>query len=287
MEERSAVSIARRVLDPLAELVKIDPKAIGVGQYQHDIAPKVLDENLAFVVENAVNQVGVDLNSASEKLLEFISGLNKSTAKNIVQYRLKNKRFTNRKQLLDVARLGEKSYEQAVGFLRIYDGNNILDSTKIHPESYSIVNSIVRDNNIDINNLGNEKNNAILNSLNTNELASKYKVGVETLSDILNELKSPTKDIRDKFESVKLRSDVLSMDDLKIGQKFNGTVRNVVDFGAFVDIGLDNDGLVHISKISTKFIKHPSEVLKVGDQVETVLINFDKNTNRISLSMID
>ena len=144
VEERSAVSIARRVLDPLAELVKIDPKAIGVGQYQHDIAPKVLDENLAFVVENAVNQVGVDLNSASEKLLEFISGLNKSTAKNIVQYRLKNKRFTNRKQLLDVARLGEKSYEQAVGFLRIYDGNNILDSTKIHPESYSIVNSIVR-----------------------------------------------------------------------------------------------------------------------------------------------
>lgn len=287
VEERSAISIARRVLDPLAELVKIDPKAIGVGQYQHDITPKVLDDNLAFVVEHAVNQVGVDLNSASEKLLEFISGLNKSTAKNIVKYRSANKRFTNRKQLLEVARLGAKSYEQAVGFLRIYDGDNILDTTKIHPESYPITRQLIADYQLDFNNLESQENAAILNSLDIDKLSEKYQVGSETLLDIINELKTPAIDIRDQQASVKLHSDVLKIEDLKVGVRLNGTVRNVVDFGAFVDIGLDNDGLVHISKISKQFVKHPSEILKVGQQVEVVVIDFDANTKRISLSMID
>ncbi len=287
VEERSAISIARRVLDPLAELVKVEPKSIGVGQYQHDVPEKTLDNQLMFVVENAVNRVGADLNSGSAKLFEYISGLNKTVAQNIVNYRNEIEKFTDRKQLLKVPRLGKKSYEQAIGFLRIFDGDNILDSTGIHPESYKITNTLVKDLKIDLNSLGSKENNEKLNKLDIADLSLKYAVGEETLRDIVEALKAPKKDFRSDMSSPQLRSDVLNVKDLKEGLKLNGTVRNVVDFGAFVDVGLDNDGLVHISKISKSFVKHPSDILKVGDQVEVVVISFEEKTGKVQLSMID
>ncbi len=287
VEERSAISIARRVLDPLAELVKVEPKAIGVGQYQHDVSQKVLDNELEFVVQNAVNQVGVDINSASAKLLEYISGLSKTVAANIVKYREENSRFNDRKDLLNIPRLGKKSYEQAIGFIRIFDGDNILDSTGIHPESYAVTKKILKDYKVDINSLGSKENNKVLDELNLDDLVVKYEVGIETLSDIIKALKAPSHDIRDDLSSVELRSDVLDIKDLTIGMKLNGTVRNVVDFGAFVDVGLDNDGLVHISKISKSFVKHPSDKLKVGDQVLATVINFDVEKGKVQLSLID
>lgn len=286
VEERSAVSIARRIQDPLAELVKVDPKSIGVGQYQHDIAEKVLDDQLTFVVENAVNQVGVDINSASFKLLEYISGLNKTVANNIVEYRNKNNGFTNRNQLKEVARFGPKSFEQAIGFIRVFDGDNILDSTKIHPESYKVANRIIKDFKLDLKSLGNNENNNKLKALDIALLSVKYDVGIETLTDIIEALKEPLRDIRADLASPTLRSDVLSIKDLKIGLNLSGTVRNVVDFGVFVDIGLDNDGLVHISQISNSFIKHPSDVLKVGDQVKVSVLDFDEEKGRVQLTMI-
>lgn len=287
VEERSAISIARRVLDPLSELVKVEPRSIGVGQYQHDLPEKILDNELSFVVQNAVNQVGVDLNSASAKILEYISGLNKTVAQNIITYRDEIKRFTNRNQLKKVPRLGQKAFEQSVGFLRIFEGDSILDATGIHPESYKIVKAIIKDYKLDINSLGSDANNEILNSLDLSELVSKYEIGQATMEDILKALKSPLFDIRENMDSPQLRSDVLSVDDLVIGMKMNGTVRNVVDFGVFVDIGLDNDGLVHISKLSKSYVKHPSDVLKVNDQVEVTILDFDVKTKKVQLSMID
>lgn len=287
VEQRSAISIARRVLDPLAELVKVDPKSIGVGQYQHDVSEKVLDKELEFVVQNAVNKVGVDINSASAKLLEYISGLSKTVAQNIVTYREENSRFNNRNDLKDVPRLGKKSYEQAIGFIRVFDGDNILDSTGIHPESYAVTKKILKDYKIDVKTLGSDKNNTIITSLNVEDLVVKYDIGFETLQDILNALQSPRHDIRDDLAPVELRSDVLDIKDLSVGMSLNGTVRNVVDFGAFVDVGLDNDGLVHISKISKSFIKHPNEVLKVGDQVLVSVLDFDIEKGKVQLSLID
>lgn len=287
VEQRSAISIARRVLDPLSELVKVEPKSIGVGQYQHDIPVKTLDNELNFVVQNAVNQVGVDLNSASAKILEYISGLNKTVAQNIITYRDEVSKFTNRSQLKKVPRLGAKAFEQAVGFLRIFDGDNILDATGIHPESYKVAKSIIKDYKLDLNTLGSTDNNKILDSLNINELSNTYDLGVETLNDIVKALKAPLFDIRENMESPQLRSDVLNVDDLVIGMKLNGTVRNVVDFGVFVDVGLDNDGLVHISKLSKSYVKHPSDVMKVNDQVSVTVIDFDIKTKKVQLSMID
>ncbi|NLC54655.1 MAG: RNA-binding transcriptional accessory protein [Erysipelothrix sp.] len=286
VEERSAVSIARRIQDPLAELVKVDPKSIGVGQYQHDIAEKVLDDQLTFVVENAVNQVGVDINSASFKLLEYISGLNKTVANNIIEYRNENNGFKNRNELKKVARFGPKSFEQAIGFIRVFDGDNILDSTKIHPESYKVANQVIKDFKLDLKSLGSNENNNKLKSLDIEDLGLKYAVGIETLTDIIEALKEPLRDIRADLSSPSLRSDVLSIKDLKIGLPLSGTVRNVVDFGVFVDIGLDNDGLVHISQISNSFIKHPSDILKIGDQVKVTVLDFDVEKGRVQLTMI-
>lgn len=286
VEERSAVSIARRIQDPLAELVKVDPKSIGVGQYQHDISEKILNEQLTFVVENAVNQVGVDINSASFKLLEYIAGLNKTVANNIIEYRNKHKAFTNRKQLKKVSRLGPKSYEQAIGFIRIFDGDNILDSTGIHPESYEVANKIIKDFTLDVKSLGSDQNNHKLKDANLDLLSNKYEVGIQTLSDIIEALKAPLRDIRSDFSSPSLRSDVMSITDLKIGHSLDGVVRNVVDFGVFVDIGLESDGLVHISQISNDFIKHPGDVLKVGDKIKVSVLSIDKDKQRVQLSMI-
>ncbi len=285
VEERSAVSIARRIQDPLAELVKVDPKSVGVGQYQHDISEKVLDDQLTFVVENAVNQVGVDINSASFKLLEYISGLNKTVASNIIKYRDENNGFTNRNELKKVPRLGPKSFEQAIGFIRIFNGTNILDSTKIHPESYKVANQVIKDFKLDVDNLGSNDNNNKLDAVDVEILSQDYNVGYETLKDIIEALQEPLRDIRSDVSSPTLRSDVLSIKDLKLGLSLDGTVRNVVDFGAFVDIGLDNDGLVHISEISNKFIKHPSEVLKVGQQVKVSVLDFDIDKGRVQLTM--
>lgn len=287
VEQRSAISIARRVIDPLAELVKVEPRSIGVGQYQHDVPEKTLDNELMFVVENAVNRVGVDLNSASAKLLEYISGLNKTVAQNVVKWREENGKFTDRKDLLEIPRLGKKSYEQAVGFLRVFDGKNILDSTGIHPESYAVTKKIVKDLKIDLETLGNDKNNKILNAVDISALSEQYDIGEETLNDIISALKSPKKDFRSDMSSPELRSDVLDVKDLSIGLKLNGTVRNVVDFGAFVDVGLDNDGLVHISKLKKSYVKHPSDVVKVGDQVVVSVLDFDEKTGKVQLSMID
>ncbi len=285
VEERSAVSIARRIQDPLAELVKVDPKSVGVGQYQHDISEKVLDDQLTFVVENAVNQVGVDINSASFKLLEYISGLNKTVASNIIKYRDENNGFTNRNELKKVPRLGPKSFEQAIGFIRVFNGSNILDSTKIHPESYKVANQVISEFKLDVNNLGSNENNNKLDAVDVESLSEKYDVGFETLQDIIEALSEPLRDIRSDVSSPTLRSDVLTIKDLKQGLTLDGTVRNVVDFGAFVDIGLDNDGLVHISEISNKFIKHPSEVLKVGQQVKVSVLDFDIDKGRVQLTM--
>lgn len=258
VEERSAVSIARRLQDPLAELVKIDPKAVGVGQYQHDVSQKRLAEQLDFVVETAVNQVGVDVNTASPQLLQHISGLNKTTAQNIVIYREENGEFTARTQLKKVPRLGPKAYEQAIGFLRVPGGKNILDNTGIHPESYSIAKEILTSVQLSEKELGTEEAVEKLTRLSVEKLAESLSVGEETLADILAGLTQPGRDMRDEMPAPLLRTDVLSMEDLKPGMELTGTVRNVIDFGAFVDIGVKQDGLVHISKLSKKFVKHPT-----------------------------
>lgn len=261
VEERSAVSIARRLQDPLAELVKIDPKAVGVGQYQHDVSQKRLAEQLDFVVETAVNQVGVDVNTASPQLLQHISGLNKTTAQNIVIYREENGEFTARTQLKKVPRLGPKAYEQAIGFLRVPGGKNILDNTGIHPESYSIAKEILTSVQLSEKELGTEEAVEKLTRLSVEKLAESLSVGEETLADILAGLTQPGRDMRDEMPAPLLRTDVLSMEDLKPGMELTGTVRNVIDFGAFVDIGVKQDGLVHISKLSKKFVKHPTDVV--------------------------
>ncbi|HFX3844258.1 TPA: Tex family protein [Enterococcus faecium] len=286
VEERSAVSIARRLQDPLAELVKIDPKAVGVGQYQHDVSQKRLAEQLDFVVETAVNQVGVDVNTASPQLLQHISGLNKTTAQNIVIYREENGEFTARTQLKKVPRLGPKAYEQAIGFLRVPGGKNILDNTGIHPESYSIAKEILTSVQLSEKELGTEEAVEKLTRLSVEKLAESLSVGEETLADILAGLTQPGRDMRDEMPAPLLRTDVLSMDDLKPGMELTGTVRNVIDFGAFVDIGVKQDGLVHISKLSKKFVKHPTDVVSVGDIVTVWIEQVDTKKGRISLTML-
>ena len=286
VEERSAVSIARRLQDPLAELVKIDPKAVGVGQYQHDVSQKRLAEQLDFVVETAVNQVGVDVNTASPQLLQHISGLNKTTAQNIVSYREENGEFTARTQLKKVPRLGPKAYEQAIGFLRVPGGKNILDNTGIHHESYSIAKDILMTVHLLEKELGTEEAVEKLTRLSAEKLAESLSVGEETLADILAGLTQPGRDMRDEMPAPLLRTDVLSMEDLKPGMELTGTVRNVIDFGAFVDIGVKQDGLVHISKLSKKFVKHPTDVVSVGDIVTVWIEQVDTKKGRISLTML-
>lgn len=286
VEERSAISIGRRLQDPLAELVKIEPKAVGVGQYQHDVAQKRLTEQLDFVVETVVNQVGVDVNTASPQLLEHVAGLNKTTAQNIFNFREENGAFTQRNQLKKVPRLGPRAYEQAVGFLRIPAGKNILDNTGIHPESYPIANQILEEVQILATDLG--KNEAVekLKGLNPSALAQKLEVGKETVTDIMHALAQPGRDMRDSMPAPLLRKDVLSMEDLKVGMELKGTVRNVIDFGAFVDIGVKQDGLVHLSKLSRSFVKHPKDVVTVGDIVTVWVDQIDLAKGRISLTMI-
>lgn len=287
VEERSAVSIGRRVQDPLSELVKIDPKSIGVGQYQHDVNQKELESALTFVVETAVNQVGVDVNTASKSLLQYVSGLSSAIAQNIIDYREENGAIKHNKEISKVKRLGAKTFEQSIGFLRIVDGSEPLDNTSIHPESYDVTYELLTVLNFDINDLGTDKLKTELSNINTNQIAEQLNVGVLTLEDIIKSLMAPNRDPRDEFETPILKSDVLSIEDLKEGMKLSGTVRNVVDFGAFVDIGVKQDGLVHVSKLSKKFVKNPMDVVSVGDIVEVWILDIDKNKGKVSLTMID
>lgn len=283
--ERSAVSIARRLQDPLAELVKIEPKAIGVGQYQHDVAQKRLDESLTGVVESAVNHVGVDVNTASPSLLSYVSGINGTLAKNIVKQREELGKFADRKQLQKVPRLGAKAYEQCAGFLRITDGGNPLDRTPIHPESYDVVDRLFRELALPLSVIGSETLKDKLRELDVDALAAKLSVGVPTLRDIVDSLMRPGRDPRDELPPPIFHTDVLDIEDLKPGMELQGTVRNVVDFGAFVDIGIKNDGLVHISQISNRFVKHPTEVVAVGDTVKVWVLSTDLKKQRVSLTM--
>ena len=286
VEERSAISIARRLQDPLAELVKIDPQAVGVGQYQHDVSQKMLTEQLDFVVETAVNKVGVTVNTASPRLLQNISGLNKTTAQNIVTYCEENGAFTSRTQLKKVPRLGPKAYEQAIGFLRIPQAKNILDNTGIHPESYPVAKEVLAKAGITNKELGTPEAKERLEQLKTTQVAEELSVGLETLTDIIAGLSQPGRDLRDEMAAPLLRKDVLSMEDLKPGMELDGTVRNVVDFGAFVDIGVKQDGMVHISKLSRQFVKHPTDVVAVGDIVTVWVEDVDLKKGRVALSML-
>jgi uncharacterized protein len=286
VEERSAASIARRLQDPLSELVKIDPKSIGVGQYQHDVSPKKLNESLNFVVTQAVNQVGVNVNTASKALLMYVSGLNKSTAENIVKYREKIGKFANRKQLLDVPRLGAKSYEQAIGFLRIPEGDEALDMTAVHPESYHFAKQIMKQYNITSDMFGKEEVKLIIDSIDRSKLMKDLSIDKYTLNDILDAFIAPLRDPRDEYQQPLLKKDILKMEDLHVGMELQGVVRNVVDFGAFVDIGLKEYGLVHISKISKNFIKHPKDVLNVGDIITVYVLNVDKEKQKVGLTML-
>ena len=285
--QRSAVSIARRLQDPLAELVKIDPKSIGVGQYQHDMNQKKLSEALTGVVEDCVNHVGVDLNTASASLLEYISGISKTIAKNIVSYREENGKFTNRKELLKVAKLGPKAYEQCAGFMRILDGNNPLDSTSVHPESYEAANNLLKKLSFSPQDIKNGKLSGLSKMISDKKaMALELGIGEITLLDIVKELEKPGRDPRDEMPKPILRTDVLDMKDLKEGMILKGTVRNVIDFGAFVDIGVHQDGLVHISQLTDKkFVKHPLDVVSVGDIVEVKVMSVDLSKKRIQLTM--
>ena len=283
VEKRSAISIARRLQDPLAELVKIDPKAIGVGQYQHDVSQKKLSESLNFVVDTVVNQVGVNVNTASSALLSHVAGLNKTISENIVKYREEEGLISSRTMLKKVPRLGAKAFEQAAGFLRIPESSNILDNTGVHPESYPAVAQLFAL--LGIENLDQEAQRK-LQSQNLSDLAEKLGLGLETLKDIVADLLKPGRDLRDSFEAPVLRQDVLDLKDLQIGQKLEGVVRNVVDFGAFVDIGIHDDGLVHISKMSKKFIQHPSQIVSVGDVVTVWVDKIDLEREKLNLSLV-
>ncbi len=285
---RSAVSIARRLQDPLAELVKIEPKAIGVGQYQHDMPPAQLNFALDGVVESCVNSVGVDLNTASVQLLSRVAGIGTAVAKNIVAYREENGKFTSRRQLLKVSKLGPKAFEQCAGFLKVADGKNVLDNTSVHPESYDAAEKLLKLCDYTESDV---KSGAVKNlaerveTKGTEQTAAELGIGIPTLEDIIKELERPGRDPRDELPPPMLRQEIMSMEDLKVGMKLKGTVRNVIDFGAFVDIGVHQDGLVHISRITERFIKHPAEVLKVGDIVEVYVISVDVAKKRISLSI--
>ena len=285
VEERSAVSIARRIQDPLSELVKIDPKSIGVGQYQHDITPKFLEKELTFVVETAVNKVGVNVNTASVSLLSYVSGVNKQIAKNIVAYRQENGKIETIKEIAKVPRLGKKTFEQCVGFFRIPDSKNIFDATGIHPESYKAAENLLKELKLSTKEVGTEEFATTIDGVDKKALAEKIGVGLETLEDIIKDLKQPLRDERESFAKPLLKSDILTIDDLQIGVKLAGTVRNITQFGAFIDIGLKQDAMVHISKISKNYIKNPLDVLSVGQIVDVYVIDIDKERGRVALAM--
>ncbi len=287
VEERSAVSIGRRVQDPLSELVKIDPKSIGVGQYQHDVNQKDLSSALTFVVDTAVNQVGVDVNTASKSLLQYVSGLTSTIAQNIIDYREENGPIKHHKEISSIKRLGAKTFEQSIGFLRIVDGEEPLDNTAIHPESYDVAYRMLHQLDLTAQDIGSVKLKNTLSNVNISTLVSQLNIGEPTLKDIIQSLIAPNRDPRDEFETPILKSDVLSIEDLSKGMKLNGTVRNVVDFGAFVDIGVKQDGLVHISKLSKKFVKNPMDMISVGDIVEVWILDIDENKGKVSLTMVD
>ncbi|MFT4402111.1 Tex family protein [Bacillus sp. SW14] len=286
VEERSAVSIARRLQDPLAELVKIDPKSVGVGQYQHDVSQKRLNESLRFVVETVVNQVGVNVNTASAALLQYVAGLSKSVAGNVVKKREEIGKFSNRKELKDIPRLGAKTYEQCIGFLRVQEGTEPLDRTGIHPESYKETKALLKKLGLSTEQIGTAESRDKINQLALSETAKELGIGEITLKDICEQLTRPERDPRDEVPKPLLKTDVLQLEDLKEGMELQGTVRNVVDFGAFVDIGVKQDGLVHISKLSNQFVKHPLDVVSVGDIVTVWVDGVDVQKGRVSLSMI-
>lgn len=285
VEKRSAVSIGRRLQDPLSELVKIPPEGIGVGLYQHDVSSKKLSENLDFVVSKVVNQVGVNINTASKSILKYISGLTKKSIDKIIEYRNKFGKFNSREELRKI--LTDKAYEQSIGFLRIIDGKFILDETAIHPESYIKTTKLINSLNLSLADIGTKEIKNKLDNINIDEYCNKLGIEKYTLTDIINALENPLRDPRDEVDAPILKSDVLDINDLKIGMKLQGTVRNVVDFGAFIDIGLHEDGLVHISKITDKYIKHPNEVLSVGDIVDCYVIDINKDKNKVSLSLLE
>lgn len=285
VEKRSAISLARRLMDPLSELVKIDPKAIGVGQYQHDLDQKRLGEVLEGVVEDCVNNVGVNLNTASASLLKYVSGINKTIAQNIYDYREKNGEFKNRQELKKVPKLGDKAFEQCAGFLRIVDGEEPLDNTGVHPESYKFAKEIIKETKIDLKNDDEETLKLKLSLFSEDKFIYKNELGALTLKDIISELEKPGRDIRDDVKIVELDNNVKSIEDLKVGMILTGTVRNIADFGAFVDINVHQDGLVHISEISNKFIRHPSEALAINDIVKVKVISVDPLSKRIGLSI--
>ncbi|MGY3716902.1 Tex family protein [Sutcliffiella cohnii] len=286
VEERSAASIARRLQDPLAELVKIDPKSVGVGQYQHDVTQKRLAESLNFVVETVVNQVGVNVNTASTSLLQYVSGLSKTVATNIVKKREELGRFTSRSELKGIPRLGAKTFEQCIGFLRVIDGKNPLDRTSIHPESYSATKTLLDKLNLSVSDIGTEQLQAAIKELDVKQMAEELEIGEVTLRDIMESLVRPERDPRDDMPKPILKQDVLQLEDLLPGMELEGTVRNVVDFGAFVDIGVKQDGLVHISKLSNQFVKHPLDVVSVGDIVTVWVEDVDVKKGRVALTML-
>jgi len=286
VEERSAVSIARRLQDPLAELVKIDPKSVGVGQYQHDVSQKQLNDSLTFIVETVVNQVGVNANTASASLLQYVAGLNKTVAQNIVKYRDENGKFSNRKQLKKIPRLGAKTYEQCIGFLRIIEGEEPLDRTGIHPETYGDVKKLLKKAEVKESELGTEKVKEALKHISLPEISEELSIGELTLKDIIEALVRPERDPRDELPKPLLRQDILKLEDLAKGIRLEGTVRNVVDFGAFIDIGVKQDGLVHISKLTNRYVKHPLDVVSVGDLVNVWVEDVDMKKGRVALTMI-
>ncbi|MGN1387095.1 MAG: helix-hairpin-helix domain-containing protein, partial [Bacillus sp. (in: firmicutes)] len=286
VEERSAVSIARRLQDPLAELVKIDPKSVGVGQYQHDVSQKKLNESLTFVVETAVNQVGVNVNTASSSLLQYVAGLSKTVANNIVKKREEEGAFQSRAQLKKIPRLGAKTYEQCIGFLRILNGKEPLDRTAIHPENYEDVVRLLNKLDFATKDIGSEPLQNALKDLDIRAAAEELNIGEITLQDIVDSLMKPGRDPRDELPKPILKQDILKMEDLAAGMELQGTVRNVVDFGAFVDIGVKQDGLVHISKLSNNFVKHPLDIVSVGDVVTVWVDSIDLKKQRVSLTML-
>ena len=278
VEQRSAISIARRLIDPLAELIKIDPKSIGVGQYQHDLPAKSLNERLDFAVLKSVNRVGVDVNTASEQLLMHVAGLNKANAKEIINYRNENGRFNNLNEVKKVKKMGAKTFEQCAGFLRIHDGNEPLDQTGIHPESYDLAKQIIAKYDLHL------QDDSI--DLDEAKVAKEFNSDTYTIGDIIDSIKQPLRDYRDQFNGPILRHDILEIDDLKIGDKIQGVVRNVTDFGAFIDIGLHEDGLAHISKLSNRRVNHPSEVVSVNDIVDCYVFDIDRAREKVQLSLV-
>ncbi|MCI7240973.1 MAG: RNA-binding transcriptional accessory protein [Bacilli bacterium] len=287
VEKRSAISIGRRLQDPLSELVKITPESIGVGQYQHDVSSKKLTESLDFVVSKAVNSVGVNINTASPSLLKYVSGITKKNIDKIIEYRNKEGKINSREEIKKKKLLSDKTYEQAIGFLRIIDGDNILDVTSVHPESYNIALNLLKELNCTTKDIGTNKLIDLLDNIDINTYKDKLNTDIYTLEDIISSLKKPNRDPRDDMPKPILKSDVLDINDLQIGMKLQGTVRNVIDFGAFVDIGLHNDGLIHISKMTNNYIKHPSEILNVGDIIDCYVIDINKEKEKVSLSLIE